>query len=203
MNLKALRKLLATSRTFKNFALGKLIVGRRLKDALISTEGISKWLEWLKNWKGGSFFDVAGALKEFHDYNNKINSDESAELKVAKPQETAVLTSGMMKSLYGNDAVVDNRSFPSYLSGSAYVLSEEAAKKLYAISSQIPSFVFEDIYFTGILAQKTKTNVIDSDFFKILHGESFDVCSSQVSSHYVTTTRMYELWKEYTASKCF
>lgn len=43
----------------------------------------------------------------------------------------------------------DDKVYPNYLSGTGYVMSIDAAVKLYNASLSIPLFHLEDVYLTG------------------------------------------------------
>lgn len=44
--------------------------------------------------------------------------------------------------------------YPDYVTGGAYVMTIEAAQRLYKSSLTTPLFLFEDVYLTGIVAEK-------------------------------------------------
>ena len=57
---------------------------------------------------------------------------------------------------YCPDYMFDRKVYPNYLSGTAYLMSRSAAMTLYEASLQVQLFHLEDIYVTGILAEKVE-----------------------------------------------
>ncbi|XP_012943563.1 beta-1,3-galactosyltransferase 1 [Aplysia californica] len=54
------------------------------------------------------------------------------------------------------------RYFPHYMSGCAYSLTTSAAKRIYQESLYVPDFFLEDVYLTGMLAQRTSVPLINN-----------------------------------------
>ena len=55
---------------------------------------------------------------------------------------------------YCPDYMFDRKVYPNYLSGTAYLMSRSTAMTVFEASLQVPLFHLEDIYVTGILAEK-------------------------------------------------
>lgn len=55
--------------------------------------------------------------------------------------------------------------YPSFLAGPAYLMSQNVARKLFQTATAIPIFHLEDVYITGICAEKAQiTRVHDHRF---------------------------------------
>ena len=74
---------------------------------------------------------------------------------------------------YCPDYMFDRKVYPNYLSGTAYLMSRSTAMTVFEASLQVPLFHLEDIYVTGILAEKVIVlyvcfmNIIKEDFFPL------------------------------------
>jgi hypothetical protein len=95
--------------------------------------------------------------------------------------------------------------YPSYCSGTSYVISGDAVERLYNTTLVTPSFWLEDIYITGIC--RTKANV------KIFHDYGFTyekpnaagcVFRKRITGHRYNEREIRNIWKEFTNSslKC-
>ena len=51
-------------------------------------------------------------------------------------------------------------SFPSYIIGGAYLMSRDAMVTTMEVSSQLPIFKFEDVYFNGLSAKQTRIHLL-------------------------------------------
>lgn len=174
-----------------------MIRKRKINDVVVGEDDVEEWWNWMRRRR---YELVDGSLTE---HRNGVELIEVLEKNDEKEVNKFSRMRWYLKGVCGDDALVDYHFFPSYLSGSAYVLSKHAAIQLSAISSKYPPFLFEDVHVTGILAHKTKTKLVHSDLFKIHKEEEFKVCSNQISCHYVTKIGMYRIWRSYMASKCF
>lgn len=86
-------------------------------------------------------------------------------------------------------------SYPTYVSGAAYVISVDAIALLYSASRKIPLFWLEDVYVTGLLAGSAKVPLIFNgkfDGFK----EFPNVCSLRFHTvrHRISADQMHVLW---------
>merc|ERR1711894_436752 len=69
---------------------------------------------------------------------------------------------------YSPHYMYDKKRYPNYLSGTGYVMSKSTALTLYEASIDTPIFHMEDIYVTGILAQKSGIRPQDNVGFSYL-----------------------------------
>lgn len=76
--------------------------------------------------------------------------------------------------------------YPSYLSGTAYVLGEEAIPKLFQKSLTTPLFHLEDVYITGIVASRLKLKRQHHPLF--FYSTTKDLCAlkGMISQHKFT-----------------
>ncbi|KAK3713829.1 hypothetical protein RRG08_033802 [Elysia crispata] len=100
---------------------------------------------------------------------------------------------------YTSEEVYKDKWYPSYLSGTAYGMSGQAAVKLYDASLRVPLFWMEDIYITGLCARIANVPLIADDrfhFFKMPpKGCAF---REVISGHRYTITQMKRIHKELT-----
>lgn len=84
--------------------------------------------------------------------------------------------------------------YPPYLSGTAYLMSLNVVHRLYNISLQTPFFHLEDVYITGICANKTgvKRTHHPLFFYSSIKEKDKQFCSlrGMVSQHHLTPTDM-------------
>ncbi|KAK6964313.1 beta-1 3-galactosyltransferase 1 [Biomphalaria glabrata] len=96
-------------------------------------------------------------------------------------------------------------SYPRYASGVSYAMTTSAAKLLYNASLQVPVFSLEDVYVTGILADKTKVEVIHNALINIGNHE-VSGCNfrNKISGHHYSASDMERIHKELynTTIKC-
>ena len=66
-------------------------------------------------------------------------------------------------------------NYPSYFFGPAIVLSQRAILPLFAASQTIPLMLFDDVYYTGICAEKAKIKLhFSSRLFTLVHTQQRD-----------------------------
>uniref|UniRef100_A0A0K2U674 Hexosyltransferase n=1 Tax=Lepeophtheirus salmonis TaxID=72036 RepID=A0A0K2U674_LEPSM len=84
------------------------------------------------------------------------------------------------------------RKYPTYLSGTGYVLSSSAVEKLYNASLTTPIFHLEDVYITGILATSLSLKRVDHLGFSYVKRSLNNPCNynSSISSHELSPQEM-------------
>ena len=89
--------------------------------------------------------------------------------------------------------------YPSYCSGTSYVISADAVERLYSTTLVTPYVWLEDVYITGIC--RTKANV------KIFHDYGFTyekptttgcVFRKRITGHRYNEREIRKIWKEFT-----
>ncbi|MCL4151711.1 UNVERIFIED_CONTAM: hypothetical protein GTU68_048778 [Idotea baltica] len=85
--------------------------------------------------------------------------------------------------------------YPNYVSGTAYVFSGNMAKKLLEAAIQTPYFHLEDVYLTGICAQKLGLKAINCKGFSYLK-RALNPCIYKdiISAHEVSIKEMKKIW---------
>lgn len=73
--------------------------------------------------------------------------------------------------------------FPNYLSGSAYLMSEAVVRKLYRTSLRTPIFYIEDVYITGIVANKVGLRRTNHPLFFFLSNKDHCTLRGMISQH--------------------
>lgn len=87
--------------------------------------------------------------------------------------------------------------YPPFLSGTGYVISGDVIPSLLNASYSIPFLVVEDVFITGLCAEKAGVRRVGIKGFSTLHrnptGCSF---KDAISGHHVTPNEMIKIWKE-------
>ncbi|KAK0066806.1 beta-1 3-galactosyltransferase 1 [Biomphalaria pfeifferi] len=106
---------------------------------------------------------------------------------------------------YASISEYKGNSYPRYASGVSYAMTTSAAKLLYNASLQVPVFWLEDVYVTGILAEKVKVEVIHNPLINIgKHEVSGCHFRNKISGHHYSASDMESIYKELynTTIKC-
>lgn len=86
------------------------------------------------------------------------------------------------------------KEFPDYTGGPSYVMTGKAVARLYEAVGEVRPLDLEDIYVTGLCAQKANVTRINDNRFSV--SEPPRVCASRdvVTYHRVSPDLMYLLW---------
>lgn len=76
--------------------------------------------------------------------------------------------------------------YPNYLSGTAYLMSEAAVRKLYEASLSTPLFHLEDVHVTGFVADKIKLRRTHHPLFFYLSNKDHCSLRGMISQHKLT-----------------
>ncbi|CAG9854127.1 unnamed protein product [Phyllotreta striolata] len=86
--------------------------------------------------------------------------------------------------------------FPNFLSGTGYVMSMDVTRKLYNSAMTIPFIHLEDVYFTGLCAQRS--GITPNTLFEFSTGyvddNSCDI-NHLITMHYVTPEKMRNVYQ--------
>ncbi|CAH1773094.1 unnamed protein product [Owenia fusiformis] len=87
------------------------------------------------------------------------------------------------------------KTYPDYCSGTAYVLTNDIINALYKAALNTPIFWLEDVYITGILAEKVKAKHIQNHKFDSV-GRERDPCVLRtiISVHRVNSIDLQKIW---------
>lgn len=87
--------------------------------------------------------------------------------------------------------------YPSYCSGTAYVLTKDSIGPIYNVSQHVNMFWLEDIFITGICRRLAKVQIINRNEFTYLKREP-TACSFKraVSGHRYSLTEIQKIWTE-------
>ena len=97
-----------------------------------------------------------------------------------------LITSGMFLTTCGQE-----RRYPNYLSGTAYVMHRNTISKLYKASLDTPIFHLEDIYITGVLSRKVLIKPVDNIGFSYVRRKLNSCLFKQtVTTHHVKHAEM-------------
>ena len=88
------------------------------------------------------------------------------------------------------------KTYPPYLSGTAYLMSRSTVKSLHAAAKHQATFPLEDVFVTGILAARAGIRPRDHPGFSYRH-RKLEPCSvtRTVTTHRVGPGEMVDLWK--------
>lgn len=85
--------------------------------------------------------------------------------------------------------------YPNYLSGTAYLMSRDVARKLYSAALSTPIIHLEDVYITGICASKAGIRPRNHPAFSYQHlGIGCD--SEMITNHRLTPQQLHQVWSQ-------
>lgn len=88
----------------------------------------------------------------------------------------------------------DGEYYPNYLGGSGYVFTMDTAKKLYNASMDVPLFHLEDVYLTGMCAQKAGIKPTGFHLFYDWPHENVCEAIGMITRHEIITSRIKEAY---------
>ena len=99
---------------------------------------------------------------------------------------------------YTPRAIYANRTYPPYLSGSAYVISTDLVTALLGAATRRKLFWLEDIYITGLLSRDVGAQLIDNARFAYTKVPLSDPChyTSLFAAHELTPTELRTVWAQ-------
>ena len=97
---------------------------------------------------------------------------------------------------YTPESVYKKQTYPSYISGTGYVVSGDLIHHLYTIALQTPIFWLEDIYITGICAHNIEASFIFNGKFGYLKRD-FDPCVYKdiITGHELSGGEIRTMWR--------
>ena len=97
---------------------------------------------------------------------------------------------------YTPHALYPNRTYPPYLSGSAYVMSADLLTGLLRAATHRKLFWLEDVYITGLLSMDVGAQLVHNERFSYTKVSLSDPCryESLLASHELTPTDLRTLW---------
>ncbi|XP_055378511.1 beta-1,3-galactosyltransferase 1-like isoform X2 [Condylostylus longicornis] len=84
--------------------------------------------------------------------------------------------------------------YPNYLSGSGYLMSTDVVGKLYDASLNVSIFHLEDVYVTGICAEKAKVKRRHNPLFIFHHSHVSCSYKGIITRHYLNTDELREYY---------
>ena len=106
---------------------------------------------------------------------------------------------------YTPSGLFNETVYPSYCSGTSYVISGDAVERLYNTTLVTPSFWLEDIYITGICRTKANVKIFyDYGFTYEKPNAAGCVFRKRITGHRYDEREIRNIWKELTNSslKC-
>ncbi|XP_043506030.1 beta-1,3-galactosyltransferase 1-like isoform X1 [Polistes fuscatus] len=87
--------------------------------------------------------------------------------------------------------------YPNYLSGTGYVMSIDAAFKLYQAALSTPLLHLEDVYITGLCAKHAKINPTNHPGFSYAP-RKLEPCilKNSITTHKINASTMYTIWNK-------
>lgn len=97
---------------------------------------------------------------------------------------------------YAPEEVYNKLFYPDYLSGTGYVMARSLVHPLYNTALETPFFYMEDIFITGICAEKLKIARTNNEGFKFLKRKN-DPCifRSVITAHHMSPKEFYIIWR--------
>lgn len=87
---------------------------------------------------------------------------------------------------YAPNYLYNGEVYPDYLSGTAYVMTFEAAERLYQGSLSTPLFHLEDVYLTGFVADRIKLKRTHHQLFSYISSKDHCTLRGVISQHQMT-----------------
>nr|XP_021000475.1 beta-1,3-galactosyltransferase 1 [Parasteatoda tepidariorum] len=98
---------------------------------------------------------------------------------------------------YVPDVVFSGRTYPSYLSGTGYVLSRDTVPILFRTALETPFFYLEDIFITGVCASRAGLNPVNHEGFKFYKRKNdYCVFKSLITAHRMTPKELVKMWQK-------
>uniref|UniRef100_A0A182IKR6 Galectin domain-containing protein n=1 Tax=Anopheles atroparvus TaxID=41427 RepID=A0A182IKR6_ANOAO len=91
---------------------------------------------------------------------------------------------------YSPTYMYNKEVYPHYLSGTAYVMNFETAKVLYRTSLSTPIFHLEDVYLTGIVAERVKIRRRHHPLFFYSYTKDLCALRGMISQHQLQPTEL-------------
>ncbi|XP_051164685.1 beta-1,3-galactosyltransferase 1-like [Leptopilina boulardi] len=90
------------------------------------------------------------------------------------------------------------KTYPNYLSGTAYVMSLDVAARLYKQALRTPILHLEDVYITGVCAKWAKLQPVNHPGFSYVPRKS-DACEFKrvITAHKVSPINMHTVWNKF------
>lgn len=98
---------------------------------------------------------------------------------------------------YASVQEYSKKFYPSYCSGTAYVISRDSIEPLFNVSQSVSLFWLEDIYITGICRTIAHVDIINSNAFTYVKRDP-TACSftKAVTGHRYSLTEIRNIWTE-------
>lgn len=98
---------------------------------------------------------------------------------------------------YTPQSVFKGSVYPTYASGTAYLISRDVVEKLLKLTSKRPIFWLEDIYLTGILAKELDVELLNDDRFNYLKRKR-NACLflKTITEHGIGPKELLQIWNE-------
>jgi beta-1,3-galactosyltransferase 1 len=94
-----------------------------------------------------------------------------------------------------------DRTYPSYLSGTGYVMSSDVALRLYKAALSTPILHLEDVYITGLCAKRAGLKPVNHHGFSYLP-RKLETCTLRevITAHKINVSNMYTVWSKFNDS---
>ncbi|BFZ22572.1 hypothetical protein BsWGS_25611 [Bradybaena similaris] len=141
------------------------------------------------------YVNIPFLVKTLHEYSLEKSRPEA--YVVGSLQVNAHPTKDSNSKWYSPNSPYFHKTYPNYVSGTAYAMTGITAAILYQASLRVPIFWLEDVYITGICTKKASVQVFNSNYFS--YGKpSVSGCSfkAHVSGHRYTHKEILQIHKE-------
>ncbi|KAH9360526.1 hypothetical protein HPB48_019018 [Haemaphysalis longicornis] len=94
-------------------------------------------------------------------------------------------------------SVYARTSLPRYVLGAGYVVSASAVRPLFQAALETPFFYLEDIFLTGLVAEKAGVEVIHTSYLMTMNDSDAGLCKllGTVSAHPLTPDKQRTIWR--------
>lgn len=123
----------------------------------------------------------------------KTNSISGCKVSGASPFRFAFSKWRISKSEYENDY------YPDYIAGTAYLISGDIISNLYRATQNVPYFIFEDVYITGLCRKSIGALAIEYKGFSCgyrVRGPCGNNFRYQITGHHYTPEEIQRMWVE-------
>ena len=170
----------------------------------VKSIGVLKWaiqfcpgVKFLMKTDDDVFVNIANIISLLMDLATKRTS-QSARFMLGHVIKNAKPLSNRSSKWYAPTALFKGKTYPTYMSGSAYVITGNIIEDLYSAATTRRSFWLEDIYITGMLSSQLDIPLVHNDKFtynkpRILHPCFF---RAVMSAHELSTAELHQIWSK-------
>lgn len=138
------------------------------------------------------FLNLPRLLNELNAHP-KTNTISGCKVSGASPFRFAFSKWKISRSEYKNDY------YPDYIAGTAYLISGDIISNLYRATRNVPYFIFEDVYITGLCRKHIGAVALENKGFNCGYrnrGPCGNNFRYQITGHHYTPREIQRMWLE-------